>query len=64
MQFGGYGHYVRATPAVGLSFGRFTVQAGYVFFDADIHENRPATNRTGIAPQITGPFFGIQFRDR
>lgn len=64
MEFGGYGHYVRAMPAVGLSFGRVTLQAGYVFLDADIHENRPAANRTGIAPQMSGPIFGIQFRDR
>jgi len=64
MQFGGYGHYVRATPAVGLSFGRITLQAGYAILDADIHENRPVANRTGIAPRFTGPFFGVQLRDR
>jgi hypothetical protein len=64
MQFGGYGHYVRATPAVGLSFGRITLQAGYAILDADIHENRPVTNRTGIAPRFTGPFFGVQLRAR
>jgi hypothetical protein len=64
MQFGGYGHYVRAMPAAGLSLGRITFQAGYAILDADIHENRPVGDRTGVAPRFTGPFFGIQLRDR
>jgi hypothetical protein len=64
MQFGDNGHYVRATPAVGLSFGIFTLQAGFIFLDAEIHENRSAGIRTGIALRMTGPVFGIQIRDR
>ncbi len=63
MSFGGYGDYFQGVVNVGVGTRRFTVQAGYQYVNADIHENR-AVNPSGIAPTFRGPIFSVQFRDR
>lgn len=62
MALGGYGHYVQAEILGGVGARGFTVQAGYMILDADIHESGSSPNAAGIAPTIRGPVFGIQFR--
>jgi hypothetical protein len=62
MNFGDFGRYLQGTLNAGVSVGRhITVQAGYAFLDADVH-NRQRTE--GVAPSFHGPVFSIQFRDR
>jgi len=63
MAFDGYGNYFQGTVNAGVGFRRITVQAGYQYLNADIHENR-SINPAGVAPVVQGPIFSIQLRDR
>jgi hypothetical protein len=63
MAFGGYGNFFQGVVNVGVGIRRITVQAGYQYTNADIHENR-SVNPAGIAPVIQGPIISLQLRDR
>jgi len=62
MALGGYGHFVQGEINAGIGVRFVTLQAGYQILDADIHENSSAPGRSGIAPRISGPIFGVQLR--
>ena len=62
MSLASYGHYLQFAVHGGVSVGRhLTVQAGYMFADADVHRQ---DNTRGFNPTFRGPIFGIQLRDR
>jgi hypothetical protein len=62
MAFGDYGHFVQAGVFAGVGWHGVSLQAGWQILDADIHEANGGANPAGIAPRITGPIVGIQFR--
>jgi hypothetical protein len=63
MAFGGYGNFFQGGANVGVGFRWITLQAGYQYLNADIHENR-SVNPAGINAIIQGPIFSLQIRDR
>jgi hypothetical protein len=63
MAFGGYGNFFQGAFHVGAGNRWITIQAGYQYLNADIHENR-SVNPAGIAPVFQGPIFSVQLRDR
>lgn len=63
MSLGGYGSYFQGNFNVGAGVRWVTVQAGYQYLNADVHENR-SVNPVGVNPVIRGPVFSIQLRDR
>jgi hypothetical protein len=62
MALGRYGRFVQGSIRAGAGWRGLTFEAGYQVLDADIHEAGDAAGRTGIAPRIQGPIFGIQIR--
>lgn len=60
---GPFGYFVQGRIDGGYTIGPFNFVAGWAILDADIHENRDISP-TGVAPHITGPVIGVQFRMR
>ena len=62
MSLDDYGHFLQFAVRGGVSVGRrFTIQAGYMVADSDVHRK---DNTRGFNPAFRGPVFGIQVRDR
>jgi len=62
MSLGDYGHFLHFAVRAGVSVGRrFTIQAGYMISNSDIHRK---DQTRGFNPTFLGPVFGIQLRDR
>lgn len=57
---GDYGHYLQSSINAGIRLGLFTIEGGYRFLDADLHDT--SVNRNGVAPQFRGPTAGLVFR--
>jgi hypothetical protein len=62
MTLGGYGYYVQAIGQGGLSFGPFTLLAGYRAVNTSIHVTAKSGNANGITARLQGPIFSGAFR--
>ena len=63
MALGDYGQFIQGSVLAGVGWRGLSFQAGWQILDADIHEANGSMNPAGIAPRITGPMLGIQFRN-
>jgi hypothetical protein len=59
MTFGPLGYYAQGSIHAGINIGWLGVRVGYMFVDADVHEDG---GRVGIAPRLSGPAFSVVFR--
>jgi hypothetical protein len=62
MDFGNYGYYVQAIGQGGVSFGPFTLLAGYRAVNTSIHVTSGGGNANGITARLQGPIFSGMFR--